>query len=135
MKLMIKKLFMLLVPAMFFLAACEYEYIEYPKIVPPPPGEDTTSFATEVLPIFSKSNDGNKACNAAGCHNTGGIKPDLSPANAFSALTTGNYINTANPASSKIYTKCAPGGSMNKYMAADDLAILLKWIQYGAPNN
>jgi hypothetical protein len=44
-------------------------------------------------------------------------------------------IDKANPESSRLYTKCAPGGSMNKYCQPGDPEIILKWIQEGALNN
>lgn len=134
MKQLSKTLTVMAAFALLFFAACEYEFIEPAKIAPPPPGDDTTSFSKEVLPIFSKVFYF-KSCDASGCHNTGGIKPDLTPANAYNAIISGGYVNAVTPASSKLYTKCAPGGSMKKYISDEDLAILLKWLQYGAPNN
>jgi hypothetical protein len=46
-----------------------------------------------------------------------------------------SMINTAAPESSRLYTKCATGGSMNKFCQPGDPEIILKWIQEGALNN
>lgn len=92
----------------------------------------TVSFASDILPIF------NKSCNAAGCHNAGGIKPDLSAANAFSALTNGNYVPVSDAAKSSLYLWMTgkkgtpmPTSGTNK----DYNALVLAWIKQGAKNN
>lgn len=90
------------------------------------------SFSTDILPIF------NQSCNNAGCHNTGGIPPDLSPANAYTALQNGNYISVSAPESSELYLwmrgeKSAPmplSGPNANYNAT-----VLAWIKQGAKNN
>ena len=98
-------------------------------------GEEITrpvSFAADIIPIF------NKSCNLSGCHNAGGIKPDLSANNAYNSLTVGNYYNTAAPETSELYlwmtgkksTPMPPSG-INK----DYNALVLAWIKQGALNN
>lgn len=90
------------------------------------------SFAADIIPIF------NKSCNISGCHNAGGIKPNLAPTSAYNSLTTGNYLNTSNPESSELYlwmtgkksTPMPPNG-INK----DYNALILAWIKQGALNN
>ncbi|MBK6963109.1 MAG: hypothetical protein IPH20_04020 [Bacteroidales bacterium] len=109
---------------MTFLSGCEYEFVE-PEYIPPP--TDTVSFATEVMPIF------NASCNMSGCHATGAFEPDLSPANAYSGLQNG-FINTADPASSLIYTAMSTG-SMKSFTTAAEASVVLGWIQQGALNN
>lgn len=109
---------------MTFLTGCEYEFVE-PEYIPPP--TDTVSFATEVMPIF------NTSCNMSGCHSTGAFEPDLSPANAYTSLQN-DYINTADPASSLLYTKMATG-SMKSYATPTEASLVLGWIQQGALNN
>ena len=90
------------------------------------------SFATDIIPMLDKS------CNVSGCHNAGGIKPNLTAANAFSALTVGNYVNTTTAESSSLYQWMAgkkgtpmPTTGVNK----DYNALVLAWIKQGAKNN
>ncbi len=63
-------------------------------------GEEITrpvSFASDITPIL------NSSCNTSGCHNSGGISPDLSAVNAYNSLSNGGYINTGNPQASELY--------------------------------
>ncbi len=90
------------------------------------------SFTTDIIPIF------NKSCSISGCHISGSKSPDLSAANAFTSLTTGNYINTSDPQSSVIYLWMSgkkstpmPIGGINR----DYNALILAWIKQGAQNN
>lgn len=90
------------------------------------------SFATDIIPIF------NNSCNTTGCHTTGGKSPDLSVANAFNALSGGNYINRDDAANSNLYLwmtgkKAAPMplSGINK----DYNALVLAWIKQGGQNN
>ena len=110
------------------LTACEYDIIVPEKIAPPPPG-DTISFAQDVIPVF------NASCNAS-CHRTGAIAPDLSAANAYVSLTTGEaYVVAGDPASSLLYSKCKAGGSMETYCSSVQLDLIYRWIYAGAENN
>jgi hypothetical protein len=106
--------------------SCQYEWLDPVDYVPPPPG-DTTSFSLEVVPIFTES------CTS--CHGTGGIAPDLTPANAYADLFAENMIDVAVPENSVLYIKMATGGSMNKYTKVGDPEIVLQWIKEGALNN
>ena len=107
------------------LHSCQYDW--YEPIEPDIP--DVVSYSTNIQPIW------NNGCNASGCHSTGGTSPDLTPANSFNSLWSDGLIDTNDPASSKIYTKCAPGGSMNKYTQPGDSDMILAWIEQGAQNN
>jgi hypothetical protein len=107
------------------LQSCQYDWLDpIDPIIP-----DVVSYSANIQPIFDRS------CNSSGCHATGGVAPDLTPANAYNDLMAKNQINTANPESSELYTKCASGGSMNKFCQPGDPEIILKWIQEGALNN
>jgi hypothetical protein len=98
-------------------------------------GEEITrpvSFANDITPIL------NKSCNTSGCHSSGGIKHDLSSANAFNSLTLGNYLNTTAAESSTLYQWMMgkkgtpmPTSGVNK----DYNALVLAWIKQGAQNN
>ena len=107
------------------LQSCQYDWLDPIDPVIP----EVVSFSVDIQPIFDRS------CNSSGCHSTGGIAPDLSPANAYNDLVAKGMINTAAPESSRLYTKCASGGSMNKFCQPGDPEIILKWIQEGALNN
>jgi len=105
--------------------SCQYEWIDPIDTVIP----DVVSFAGDIQPIFDRS------CNSTGCHATGGIAPDLTPANAYSDLFAKSQIDVANPANSKLYMKCADGGSMAKFTKPGDADLILKWIEQGALSN
>lgn len=98
-------------------------------------GEEITrpvSFTGDIIPIF------NSSCNSSGCHNAGGVKPDLSVANAYTALANGSYINTGTPESSELFlwmtgkrgTPMPLSGPNKEYNA-----LILAWIKQGAQNN
>ena len=106
------------------LYSCTYETI-IPK---DPEVPEDVSFELNVIPIF------NSSCNSSGCHNKGGIRPDLSADNAYTSLTFFGYVDTDNPESSVIYTKINTG-SIKNYATAQDRAIILKWIEQGALDN
>lgn len=98
-------------------------------------GEEITrpvGFAADILPIF------NSSCNTSGCHNAGGKSPDLTAANAYNSLSTGNYFNVGNPVNSELYLWMTgkkgvpmPTTGINK----DYNALILAWIKQGALNN
>ena len=93
---------------------------------------DMVTFSGDILPIF------NEACNSAGCHNSGGFAPDLSPGIAYDALITGGYIDIAVPDNSELLEWMRGNrridmpieGPNNDYNAA-----VLAWIKQGALNN
>jgi hypothetical protein len=98
-------------------------------------GEEITrqvSFTSDIVPIF------NSSCNTSGCHSAGSKAPDLTGANAYTALTNGGYINTGNPQISDLYLWMTgkkgtpmPVGGVNK----DFNALVIAWIKQGAQNN
>ncbi|HEX5653496.1 MAG TPA: hypothetical protein VFX58_10505 [Chitinophagaceae bacterium] len=98
-------------------------------------GEEITrpvGFASDIIPIF------NSSCNTSGCHSAGGKSPDLTSANAYSALMNGNFVNTGDPQSSELYYWMTgkrgtpmPVSGINK----DFNALVLAWIKQGAQNN
>ena len=98
------------------------------------PGQDpngppqSVSFSGDVIPIFTKN------CALSGCHEVGGHNPTLTVDNAYTALTTGGFINLAVPNQSAIYMVTKPGGQMPT-LNSSDLQKILDWIRNGAPNN
>ncbi len=119
-----KSILLLVVMISFLMGGCRYDWIyeEVPDINPNVP----VSFSQQILPIFT----GN---NCISCHD-GSPSPDLSAGNAYTSISS-NYINTAVPEESIIYTKPLPdGGHFKKYSTAQ-AALLLNWIKQGAQNN
>lgn len=110
------------------MASCKYD-----KILPPPP-PTSVSFNGDLIPIF------NSSCNFSGCHSgaAGDTPPDLSPANAYSALINGNYVDLVDPENSLLYRwmkgdeglPMPPTGTVELYNSS-----VLVWIQEGAQDN
>jgi len=100
----------------------------YEKPLPDIPAE--VSFSEDLIPFFETS-----CAHIAGCHDAGDIPPELTEENGYNSLTTGGYVNTDNPEQSLLYTKIAPGGSMEKFSTTRDTQVVLKWIEQGALNN
>ena len=113
----------------FILGQCTYnvEYNEPDVII-----TEDVSFQDDIIPIF------NESCNFSGCHNEGGKAPDLSPANAYDALLSGNYIDTIAPDNSELYQWMIGNRSLDMPLTGPDAtynALVLKWITEGAQNN
>ena len=90
------------------------------------------NFAADIVPIFEKS------CSLSGCHNAGGIAPNLSSDNAFNSLSNGGYIDIANPENSRLYGFVS--GRLTPVMPVSGVdptisAMILAWIKQGAQNN
>ena len=116
-----------------FLNGCNYNFIfpeEVPVIDPDDPDAPQISFANEIIPIFVNNN------NCTSCHNGGQI-PDLRAENAYAAINTSRYINSATPEESKIYNYISPETTthMRKKYNSAQAALVLAWIQQGAKNN
>jgi hypothetical protein len=112
----------------FVITSCYYDE-------PPKPGSinpDNVSFSTHVLPIL------NINCNNAGCHNQGGIPPDLSAERAHGNLLYG-YVNTTIPKKSILYERImGTSGSImptQGRMSERNIEIILAWIEKGALND
>lgn len=107
-------------------ASCYYDAILPPEIA------GDISFSEDIIPIF------NQSCNSAGCHNTGGIPPDLTPANAYNALISGNYLNVASPENSELYLWMRGERALDMPLSGPNAtynATVLAWIRQGALNN
>ncbi|WP_282014013.1 hypothetical protein [Marinifilum flexuosum] len=102
--------------------SCEYDTVEFDKVVIPPDQEVT--FSNDIIPIFTS--------NCIQCHDNGGIDPNLSASKAYDSLIDGNYINTENPGESKLFKKVDSGhGSLNP----TEKQLILEWITRGANND
>ncbi len=89
--------------------------------------EGEISYSNDMQPYFDSK------CVA--CHNGTGIPLNLEASVSHNELMSGGYINTTNPSNSLLYTKIAPGGSMEQYSSSTETAMTLKWIEQGAKNN
>ena len=94
----------------------------------------TVSLSKDILPVFSKN------CALSGCHSSGSQKPDLSAANAYKALTAGNYTDKLAPSKSSLYLWLTGKESISMPMGAANNpsninALTLAWITQGAKNN
>jgi hypothetical protein len=104
------------------------------KIDNTPAVTKTISFSADITPIF------NRSCALSGCHGSGGQKPDLSQAGAYSSLIAGNYLNKSSPSNSVVYlwltgkeaVTMPIGGNNNP---SNINALVLAWITQGAKNN
>ena len=120
--------YLILIFLTLFFAGCKYSFI-VPEEVPEIDTTKPTSFATQIIPIFTS---GDK-CTA--CHN-GSQAPNLLAASAYSQLMT-KYVDTVKPENSLIYTFPNPtssGHGWKKY-SATEAALILQWIKEGAKNN
>lgn len=110
-----------------FISSCEWTKIEPITVMP-----ENVSFSNDIIPIF------NQSCNTSGCHNSGGIHPDLSETGAFNSLDGSDLIDLNTPENSVLYIRMTdtknpmpvsgilPESATNK---------ILLWIQEGADNN
>lgn len=89
------------------------------------------SFSGDLVPLFAKN------CATSGCHDVvPGHKPSLVAENAYTAIVSGGYINTAVPSSSTLYFEVKSGGMPpSGGLKASDTQKILDWIRNGAPNN
>ena len=108
-------------------ASCYYDEVASFEGLP-----TNVSLKNDVQPIF------NRDCNMSGCHD--GIpshSPSLTPENAYGDLTSGGYLNTADPVNSVLYLSINGGGmpAGRAPLSDNDMKIILAWITEGAKNN
>jgi hypothetical protein len=111
----------------FSLVSCEWEEYKVSDI----PIEEV-SFSNDIMPIF------NQSCNSVGCHNAGGIPPDLSPANGWQDLYDTDMIDLDNPANSELYVRMIDNASpmpLNGVLSPTVTNTVLVWIEEGAKDN
>jgi len=124
---MMKNNFILILIFSLFLFSCEWEKLEPVAEMP-----ENVSFANDLMPIF------NLSCNMSGCHNAGGIPPDLTPENAYLNIIATSQVDTTDVENSKLYSRMSstsspmpPSGLLSEYSQ-----LLVKiWIEEGAQNN
>jgi len=116
----------LLIVILFFscgLVSCTYYTNEYNPV------PENVSFNDDIIPIF------NASCNMLGCHNAGGILPDLTPDNAYVYIFGLGYVEEGQTAEESLFYQSVDGGSMNDYTTDEERAYIKKWIDDGAENN
>ena len=107
--------------------SCEWEQMQPVEELP-----ENVSFSNDIIPIFKQS------CSTVGCHNNGGISPDLSDDNAYNALTTGDILDLNNPENSKLYkemTNVQDPMPISGILPKSQTDKVLVWIKEGANNN
>jgi hypothetical protein len=89
------------------------------------------SFSGDLIPLFAAN------CTSSGCHDAApGHSPSLVAEKAYTALTSGGYVNLAVPASSAIYSEVKSGAMPpTGALKPSDAQKILDWIRNGAPNN
>ncbi len=104
--------------------SCQWHTIE-PLIVEAP--TDTVSFSLELEPVFVDK------CSS--CHTS--RDPILTEGDVYLSLTSGGYVNTADPESSPVYTKMKDNEhpSAAGTFSQTELVLLLTWIEQGALDN
>ena len=105
----------------------------YDELVEEPPIDQPVSFQNDIIPIF------NADCNFSGCHNTGGIHPDLTASEAYNSLISEDeLIDTDVPENSHLYIWVNGQGDLPMPPSGTDpfiSATILAWIEQGALNN
>lgn len=107
------------------LTGCVSDQVSPKEVLVP----EEVSFSVDIIPIFDAS------CNTSGCHNSGGIPPDLTAGNAWNSLAFFNYLDTVTSTNSLLWKKIDDGGSMEQYVTETDKAFILQWIEQDAPDN
>lgn len=120
-----KGLLVFSIASALFMSSCSWDELEL-EAVP-----EAVSFSGDIQPMFDAS------C-VAGCHNTGGIPPDLSSGNSYDDLFATSMIDTINPASSVLYVRMnetsspmPPQGKLDQ----NTVNLVLGWIEQGALDN
>ena len=110
------------IAAMLFvcLCSCQYETIEPLEISI----DGDVSYAVDIAPVFD--------ANCTSCH-SGATDPDLRADKSWSALTSDNLVDPADPEGSKLMDKLNAGHGVP--LSALEIAQVLKWIEDGAENN
>lgn len=113
---------------MTLLTGC-YKDITDPGPDPNAPPQ-AVSFKTDLVPIFTTN------CALSGCHDGLSHNPALTADKAYSAITSGGFINTTAPATSILYGEVKSGDMPpTGALKATDVQKIYDWIRNGAPNN
>lgn len=115
-------IFLILILSSLFFNGCKYDFI-LPEVVPPiDNGGQPISFVKQIVPILASK------CTL--CHNT--QAPVMTADVAYSQLVP-SFVNTAIPASSKLYIN-ATSGTHGGTVSGTQAQLILAWITEGANN-
>jgi hypothetical protein len=112
---------------MVLFSSCYYDEVVVFEGLP-----KNVSLKNDVLPIL------NQDCSITNCHDALSThEPSLVPANAYTALISGGYVNTVEPEKSSIYIAITVGGMPEGRtpLSTNETKIILGWIADGAKNN
>ena len=107
--------------------SCEWEQMQPIEELP-----ENVSFINDIVPIF------NQSCNSVGCHNAGGISPDLSEGNAYDVLISDDMLDLNNPENSVLYEEIINSKDpmpLSGVLPKSQTDKILVWIREGANNN
>ncbi len=109
--------------AVLLFSSCYYDVIIEEEI------DATTkiSFTDDVIPVFNSS--------CVSCHDGIVAYPDLSSANAYQSLISGNYINTEDATSSTLIQKLNEDHPFEGAITSAELQKIILWINQGALDN
>ena|SRR5688500_12058732 len=109
------------------LNACYYDEVASFEGLP-----TNVSLKNDLQPIFDRD------CSMSGCHDAiPSHDPSLVQEKAYQDLTSGGYVNTADPANSVLYLSVNGGGmpAGRPPLSENDKKLILAWITEGAKNN
>jgi len=118
------KVILLSVFILSFLSACEKDYYQTKVVI-----TDSVSFSVDIVPLLESE------CAISGCHVTGLVAPDLTPANSYDQLTLLGYVDTTNAEESILYKRIIKDMPPSGLMTQEEIAYVLAWIEQGAQNN
>ncbi len=106
-----------------FMSSCYYDVIIEEEV------ETTTkiSFSDDVIPVFNSS--------CVSCHDGIVAYPNLTSANAYQSLISGNYIDTEDAASSTLIQKLNEDHPFEGAITSAELQKIILWINQGALDN
>jgi len=107
----------------FILCSCYYDVIIEEEV------QATTkiSFSNDVIPVFKSS--------CVSCHDGIIAYPNLTSANAYQSLISGNYINTEDASSSTLIEKLNEDHPFEGAITSTELQKIILWINQGALDN
>ncbi len=85
------------------------------------------SFSEDVIPVFKSS--------CVSCHDGIIAYPNLTSANAYQSLISGNYINTEDASSSNLIQKLNEDHPFEDAITSTELQKIILWINQGALDN
>ncbi|HOY37711.1 MAG: hypothetical protein KBB11_07545 [Bacteroidales bacterium] len=110
---------------LFYSLGCESTYIRMGDEGTHTAPADTVKLSTHVQPVLYNK--------CASCH-FAGTTLDLESADIYNSLISGNFVDTASPENSRLFSEPDPGHA-DDYLTVDEHTLIVRWIQQGAKNN